>query len=228
MDKMRGCGHFKVDGDMFGAWKPYAAKAYSRIMLEALQPVAFRENWRALFAVDTPIHKDPSALMDLIRDQGLRWPDTQWVLGADHRSRSGRRGTGYVAGDARNHCGGEVTSFARVATNQQYYQNNREIPGNFERRDQRTQVFRPKRFTGRDPDVCSVCHSARDIRPKCSIFCDAGSSPVQGHPCFTDGTCCYGEYNGYCLACVVTVVYGKCCAYSGANYGGRGEGRDRR
>ena len=76
---------------MFGAWKPTAAKTYSRIMLEALEPVTFRESCRALFVVDTSIVKDPRVFMKLIRDQGLRWPDTQLVLDAvSQRGRSTR------------------------------------------------------------------------------------------------------------------------------------------
>ena len=71
-DKTRSWGHFKVDGDMFGAWKPSAAKTYSRIMLDALQPVAFLESGRALFVVDTSTLKDPSAFVELIPGQGLR------------------------------------------------------------------------------------------------------------------------------------------------------------
>ena len=53
MGKTRNWGHFKVDGDMLGAWTPSTAKTYGRIMLEALQPVAFRESCRALFVADT-------------------------------------------------------------------------------------------------------------------------------------------------------------------------------
>ena len=71
MDKTRSWDHFKVGRDMFGAGKPSAAKAYSRIMLEMLQPVAFRETCQALFVVDTSTLEDPSAFIKLIRDQGL-------------------------------------------------------------------------------------------------------------------------------------------------------------
>ena len=48
MDTTRSWGHFKVDGDMFGAWKSSAAKAYSRIMLESLQRYDFRDSCPAL------------------------------------------------------------------------------------------------------------------------------------------------------------------------------------
>lgn len=81
----------KVDGDMFDGWKPSSAKTYRRFMQEALQQVAFRDSCRALFVVDPSTLKDPSVFMKLIRDQGLRWPDTQLVLNAiSQRSRSTR------------------------------------------------------------------------------------------------------------------------------------------
>ena len=95
---------------MFGAWKPSAAKIYDRIMREALRPLAFRKSCRALFVVNVSTLKDPNAFLKLIRDQGLRWPGIQCVLDADRRSRSGREGMSCVAGDGRNHCGGEVAS----------------------------------------------------------------------------------------------------------------------
>ena len=105
--------------------------------------------------------------MKLIRDQGLRWPDIQRVLGDDRRSRSGRRGTGCVAGDVRGHCGDEVTRSARVATNQHYYQGDRGILGNLEPWDQRTQAHRPNRFTGRDFGVCAV--EVREISGRSAV-----------------------------------------------------------
>lgn len=141
---------------MFGACKPSAAKTYSRIMLESLQQYEFCESCRALFVVDTSTLKDAGAFMKLIRDRGLHWPDIRRVFDADRRSRSGRRGTACVAGEARNHRGGEAARPARVATNQHYCQSDRGIAGKFERRDQHTQVCRPNRYTGRDSGVRTV------------------------------------------------------------------------
>ena len=176
MDITRSWGHFKVDGDMFGAWKQPAAKTCSRIMLESLQPYEFRESCRAVFVIDTSTLKDPSVLMKLIRDEGLRWPNIQWVLGADRRSRSSRRGTGCVAGDARNHRGGEVTTSASVTTNQ--YQSDRRTSGQFERCAQRTQVHRPKIFTSRGLvyclSECARCLAELQHLPRFGFVPDTG------------------------------------------------------
>ena len=168
---------------MFGAWKPSAAKTFSRIMLEALQTVAYRESCRALFVVDTSTLKDPSTTMKPILDQGLRWPSVQWVHDADRRSRSGRTGTGCVAGDARNHHGAEVASFARVAKNHNYHRNDRRISGNFQRWDQCTQVYRPNRLTGRDPGVRTV--GLREISGRSAVHLVIRARARSTDNCFT-------------------------------------------
>lgn len=79
--------------------------------------------------------------MKHIRDKGLRWPDIQRALDAGRLSQSSREGMGGVAGDARNHRGGEVAITASFATNQYYYQSDRGNSGIHERWGQRgTQV----------------------------------------------------------------------------------------
>ena len=121
MDKTWSCGHVKVDGDMFGTWRPSMAKTDGRIRLEALQPVAFRECCPSLFGGNTSTPKDPSAVMKLTRAPAFRWTDMQWAREANRRPRSCRERMGCVAGNVRNHRGRDVAISASV-TRKQYYQ----------------------------------------------------------------------------------------------------------
>ena len=59
-------GLHKVDGDMFGTWKPSTAKTHGPITPEAMPPCWLRESFRARFEAERSQLKNPNVFLMLI------------------------------------------------------------------------------------------------------------------------------------------------------------------